>query len=239
MEPMMELTEKRLRVAVGLADSCELLTAAFAFPTEELAVALSDGSFQADCASCLKDAEVAWEGEGAKLSALVGRDALELFGELRKGHSLLYLALGNDTMIWPYEAPFVFAASGRAGEPSLFRSGCQLDVERHMREAGVLPKDARTEPIDSVWSELSFLSYLYGNVAKASHEGQGEKSAEWSDRIVRFWDEHASKWMTAFMGRTAEEALRLSHGAEYAALAEVGLVMLEAMRVDVDAFRAA
>lgn len=235
----MELTEKRLRAAVGLADSCELLAAAFAFPTEELAAALSDGSFQADCASCLDDAGAMWDGEGSKLASLVGRDAAELFGELRKGHSLLYLALGDSTLIWPYEAPFLFAAAGREGEPALFRSGCQLDVERHMREAGVLPKDARTEPIDSVWGELSFLSYLYGNVAKALHEGRDGEGAVWSGRIVRFWDEHASKWMTAFMERTIGEAPLLSHGAEYVALAEVGLAVLGAMDAGVDSLRAA
>lgn len=234
----MEQTEKRLRAAIGLADSCELLAAAFAFPTEELAVALSDGSFQADCVSCLRDAGATWDEAGTKLSSLRGRGAAELFGELRKGHSLLYLALGDSTLIWPYEAPFLFTAAGCEGEPSLFRSSCQLDVEYRMREAGVLPKDARTEPIDSVWSELSFLSYLYGNVAKALLEDQGEEGAVWSDRVVRFWDDHVSRWMTAFMERTIGEAPLLSHGAEYAVLAEVGLVMLETMRTDVGFLRA-
>lgn len=234
----MELREKRLRISVGLADSCELMAAAFAFPVKELAVALSGGSFQEDCVSCLKDAGVDWGKPCAKLAPFEGRDAASLFSELRKGHSLLYLAPGGHALVWAYESPFLFAAAGGEGEPALFRSGCQMDVERHMREAGVLPKDARTEPIDSVWSEFSFLSFLYGNVAKSLHEGRADDAGEWSDRIVRFWDEHASKWMAAFMERTVEKASGLSCGAEYAALAEVGLAVLEAIRADVDSFRA-
>lgn len=234
----MELMEKKLLATIGLADSCELLAVAFAFPTRELAAALSDGAFQADCASCLKDAGADWADPGAKLSSLVGSDAEELFDELRKGHSLLYLALGKGTAIWPYEAPFLSSVAGCEGGASLFRSGCQIDVERHMREAGVLPKDARTEPSDSAWNELSFMSYLYGNVAKALNEGREEDGAAWSGRIARFWGEHAGEWLPAFMERTIEEALRLSHGSEYAAFAEAGLAVLEAIRADVDSLGA-
>jgi len=218
--------EEKLRVAVGLADLCELMSAAFAFPTPELAAALSDGSFEGDLLSCLEDAGC--PGDAAPdFGPLSGRDAGELFDALRKGHSLLYLAPGGETPVWPYEAAFLFAAAGREGAPSLFRSACQIDVERHMREAGVLPKDARTEPADSVWNELSFMSYLYGNVAKALHEGRETDAAEWSGRIVRFWDEHASKWLPAFMEKTIEEAPKHSFGAECAVLAEAGAVILE------------
>jgi len=76
-------------------------------------------------------------------------------------------------------------------------------------------------------NELSFMSYLYGNVAKALHEGRETDAAEWSGRIVRFWDEHASKWLPAFMEKTIEEAPKHSFGAECAVLAEAGAVILE------------
>ncbi len=103
-----------------------------------------------------------------------------------------------------------------------------------MREAGVLPKTARKEPADSVWDEFSFMSYLYGNVAKALHEGREADAAEWGGRIVRFWDEHASRWLPAFMDKTICEAPKYAHGAEYAVLAEVGRLVLEAVGEDIE-----
>ena len=231
--------EDRLRVAVGLADMCELASAVFAFPTPELAAALSEGSIAEDLRGCLEDAGV-WGEDGSPLSEVAGFascDSAALFDSMRKGYSLLYLAPGGTTPVWPYESPFRFVADGREGEPSLFRSPRQVDVERHMREAGVLPKDARTEPADSIWSELSFMSYLYGQVAKALHEGREADVAEWSGRIVRFWDEHAAKWLPAFMAKTAKEAPRHSFGAEYGCLAEVGSLVLGVIRNDIDSRR--
>lgn len=226
-----------LRRAIGLADLCELASAAFAFPTRELAAALSGGSFAEDCRSCLEDAGLGAdvvEGAMAGFRSFEGRPVEVLFDLLRKGSSLLFFAPGGESPVWPYEAAFLFAASGREGEPTLFRTACQLDVEKRMREAGVLPKDARTEPSDSVWNELSFMSYLYGSVAKALHEGRGADAAEWSGRIVHFWDEHAVKWLPAFMEKTVEEAPMHSYGAEYAILAEVGLLVLGVIREDVE-----
>ena len=231
--------EDRLLVAVGLADMCEVASALFAFPTPELAAALSGGAASEDLLGCFGDAGAHDAGEPleAAFSGFVSRDPDDLLGSLRRGHSLLYLAPGGDVPVWPYESPFCFVADGREGEPSLFRSPRQIDVERHMREAGVLPKDARTEPADSAWNELSFMSYLYGQVAKALHEGREGDVAEWSGRIVRFWDEHASKWLPAFMAKTVEGASSLSCGAEYAALAEVGSLILDAVGADIDSRR--
>ena len=40
------------------------------------------------------------------------------------------------------------------GVPALFRTPVTLDVERLMREAGVVAKNARKEPCDSVFEEF-------------------------------------------------------------------------------------
>ena len=80
----------------------------------------------------------------------------DLLALLKREYSLLYMAPGPDVSVWPYEAPFRFVAEGREGVPTLFRAPVTLDVERHMREAGVLPKDARREPSDSVGTSSRF-----------------------------------------------------------------------------------
>ncbi len=230
----------RLRKAVGAADACELTAAMFSFPDEALAEALADGRLLSDAASCVREI-----GYSVGIDALdplgdfVGRETAGLLDALRKGHSLLYLAPGGKTPVWPYESAFLFVENGGQGIPTLFRSAVTVDVEHCMREAGVLPETARKEPADSVWDELSFMSYLYGNVAKALYEGRAEDAVGWSGRAVSFWDDHVSEWLPAFMRKAIEEAPRLSYGAEYAVLAEAGLVILGAIREDIESRRVA
>ena len=145
------MDEDDVRRAIGLADSCELMAAAFAFPDAELAAALADGSLQSDALACLADAGAATatvDKAAAALSAFDGADVVGLADRMRKGHTILYLTPGVDVPIWPYEASFRYTAEGHEGSPALFRSARTLDVERHMREAGVLPKTARKEPSD-------------------------------------------------------------------------------------------
>ena len=226
------MSKDRLRRAIGCADACELIFLALSFPSDDLALALADGRFFGDVSSCLSDA-----GSRAGRIAAPVFEADELRGNLRKGYSILFLAPGLDTPVFPYESAFRFVAAGKEGVPPIFNSPVTLSVERHMRDAGVLPKDVRTEPADSVWSELSFMSYLYGQVAKALHEGRASDAGEWSDRVVRFWDDHASRWLHDFMRKTVEEAPRHSFGAEYAVLAETGLLVLDAIAGDVESRR--
>ena len=230
------MNEDEVRCAVGLADSCELLSAAFAFPDEALAAALVDGSFRDDALACLSDAgapEAARDRADRCLEGFTGVDAAHFEGVLRKGHTILYLTPGNDVPVWPYEAAFRYTAENHQGAPSLFRSARTLDVERHMREAGVLPKNARKEPSDSVWNELSFLAYLYGSAAAAVQEGRVDDAETWRERAARFWDEHASCWLPIFMDKTREEAPRQTFGGEYAALATLGELVLDEVGADI------
>ena len=248
--------EADLRRVVGLADLCELLAATFAFPaSEELANALASGTYLADAAGCLADAGCpAAQARDAcrELEAFVGRDTAGLAQDLRRGHSLLFLSPGSKGPVWPYEGAFRFAATGTAEAPSLFRSPVTLQVEKAMGEAGLLPTTAHTEPVDSIWGELGFLSQLYGHQAQASahrlalaQEAAGDGGAHepgatghlsaalasWAGRAAAFTREHVAVWMPDFMERTRcrAEAGDLSYGAEYAALARFGATAVQAL----------
>ena len=151
---------------------------------------------------------------------ILGKDQATLFSEMRKTYSILYLTPGSDVPVFPYEAAFRFVADGRKGSPALFRSPVTLDVERHMREAGVLPKNARTEPCDSVFEEFEFLSYLFACKAEALRREDALAEAEWLARITSFCEEHARLWLPEFMARTKEAVLDAGADQSYANLAE-------------------
>lgn len=228
--------QEALRQAIGLADCCELMAATWGFPDERLCEAFCDGSYESDARLCLKDAgmdEAQRDAAMACLAIFAGARPAELLAKLKRGHSLLYLAPGAEAVVWPYEAPFRFVAEGREGVPTLFRAPVTLDVERHMREAGVLPKDARREPSDSVWDEFSFLAYLYGNVAAALEKEDEAAERQWRGRIGAFCREHALRWLPDFMARTREESADKQCGCEYAALSRLADVVLGAVAADV------
>ena len=231
-----------LRRVVGLADLCELLAITFAFPADDgLAAALASGTYLSDATGCLADAGYpASQVQDAcrKLETFVGRDVTELAQDLRRGHSLLFLSPGSQGPVWPYEGAFRFAATGTAEAPSLFRSPVTLRVEKTMGEAGLLPTTAHTEPVDSVWGELEFLSQLYGRAAQAAAQAltteQGStnsKAAPWHARAAAFAREHVALWLPDFMERTRcrAEAGGLPYGTEYAALARFGTVAVQVL----------
>lgn len=219
----------------GIADACELLARVFSFPDRDLTRALLAGTCQSDAQACLIDmgSDITWLGGSAVLEKCCSEDEDELFERLRRDHTVLYLLPGRAAAIWPYEAPFRYKAAGREGLPALFRSPYQLDVENHMRKAGVFPKTGRTEPADSIWNEFAFLSYLYGRTAASVRAADYDGGREWLGKIVDFWQEHGSLWLIAFMEQTKKQAERLERGAEYAAFADLGLVVLWAIEADV------
>lgn len=231
-----------LRKAIGLADLCEISSVAFTFPEDDrLAKGLADGSFCNDLVACLEDAGAVLEDTEKAveiLDSFAGQDEGVLHDRLRKGFSVLYFAPNTRVPVQPYESPFMHVATGYDGQPVLFRSACTLDVERQMREAGVLPKNARKEPCDSVWNELAFLSFAYGSLAAAMHEQREGDVVLWEDRVKTFWDDHASKWLFAFMEKTREEAVCRDYGAEYAQLASLVISILRLVEDDVKSMRA-
>lgn len=225
--------DEKLRRAIGLADMYELMAVAWAFPTVELAVSLADGTFANDASAVLGDVGAV----GAEIDDIVsvlrelgGRGGdIEGIGErysaMRKEYSLLFLAPGACVSVFPYESAFRHRAMGASGAPALFRSPVTLDVENQMREAGVTPVDARTEPVDSVWNECTFLSYLLGKRAEAIEARDADAEARWCDAAMRFWGDHGALWLPAFMEQVRREAAKLAEEAQarpYIALAAFG-----------------
>lgn len=219
------MNEAAVREAVGAADGCELLSYAFAFPTAELACGLSEGSVAEDAQACLRDAGASEDDAVRAADALrrwTGGNAEELLSQMRKDYSIMYLAPGVHKPIFPYESAFIHVQRGLPGAPALFRSRITLDVEQQMRDAGVVPKDVRTEPCDSVFEEFEFLSYLYARLADALQREEADEAALWEGRARRFVDEHVAPWMPAFMERTCE----LAADSPYSDFASVATALL-------------
>ena len=212
--------EEAVKRAVGKADAFELLSCAFAYPDERLAQGLVDGSFADDARACLLDAgadPAAADSTAEALAAWRDASAADLLADMRIVYSRLYLAPGGHTPIFPYESAFLHVERGMKGVPALFRTPVTLDVERLMREAGVVAKNARKEPCDSVFEEFEFLSYLYAKLADALNCDDAEAVAAWTER------EHAQAWLPAFMQRTQE----LAAEKPYCAFAALALTVME------------
>lgn len=200
--------EDRLHVMIGKADLFELLSSAFAFPTEYLAQALANGAFITDWVACWRD--IVGDGypgyrPGENLPAFENIT----FGVLKREYSLLYLFPGQAVRVWPYEGCFLYRESGREGVPGLFRTPVCLDVEKQMRDAGVAARESRKIPADSIDRELGFLSYLWGKAAEAAinasdGSGVGESSESWVEKANVFTRTHVLNWMTEFMEQTRE-----------------------------------
>nr|WP_306559710.1 molecular chaperone TorD family protein [Adlercreutzia rubneri] len=234
-----------MRETIGLADGCELMGALTRFPDSDLALAVTSGLVRDDAIGCARDiVSEHVDGQGDAVEILcegfgcVGNEEVDaLCSALRRAWSLLYVRQGSGVAVFPYESAFIHVRTGVPGEPALFRSALTLRVERTMRESGVLPKDAETEPCDSVWNEWAFLSFLIGSEAKALREGDEESAALWRDRSADFVCAHVSQWMSDFFKRTAEEVDRLAEAGKidvvakrfYGALAAYGHLLLAAL----------
>lgn len=220
-----------VRGLVGLADLCELMACALAFPRDgSLAVALVGGTFLADARACLADAG-APDQAAATVASLFApyadRDAAELADALRKGHSILFLSPGGTTPVWPYEAAFKYVAAGRGGVPSLFRSPVAIDVEAMMARAGNAPAAGLGEPADSVWGEFSHLAFLYGSMATALAQGSADGYRGFREFADAFCGAHFGTWVPAFMEQVQAEAATGLHsfGSEYADIAAFGALV--------------
>lgn len=221
--------DRELHRAVGLADLASLCSAAFQFPTPELAAALKDGSFLSDWRACILDVcgrvseadeallafcDEAFHAEGAD------------YATMRREYSRLYLAPGSKVPVWPYESCFRHRAAGASGVPSLFRSQIALAVERSMHEAGVAPVKEHQEPGDSVFRELDFLAYLHAAEGEALRVGDEDARSAHLGCLVRFATDHALPWIPDFMAATEE----LADFAVYRAFARLGVRYLAELR---------
>ncbi|MBR2834832.1 MAG: molecular chaperone TorD family protein [Coriobacteriales bacterium] len=221
---------QKLHRCIGLADACELLAATFCFPTPELANALVDGSYASDCTGCFADMGASREtldSLASELEPFKEREVQELLDALKKGNSILYLAPGLDVPVWPYESPFHTMRLDPTAKPSLFRTQIALDIEALMRDAGVAYEYARTDPIDSIWNEFSYLSFLYGSLAQAIQENNTDQATEWQKHIDIFTQKHVANWFSDFMAASIEQATKHSYGIEYKTFARIGALLTQ------------
>ncbi len=224
------MQRERFAKYVNLADACELLSATFSFPREELADALTDGSYVADMSEILSGLGVESAAVNEVCEGLIGfraANANELTERLKRGYSLLFLAPGAKVPVWPYEAAFLYVASGRAGAPSLFRSPVTLDVEDMMRAAGVKMAADDKEPCDSIWHEFAYLSFVFGSAAQAVLDEDEERAKEWLGHGRSFVEKHVVPWVPAFLAAVEAERGKHSFGDDYATLAAPCKLLVE------------
>lgn len=210
-----------------LADLFEIAGMLFLFPDEDTVNSIIEGTF----ADHLTNIEqfIPYEGDEKLndsiqcLNRLKGLNQSDLFEELRKGYSALFLHSGSGVRIWPYEAPFRFVNDGRTGMPSLFRSPTTIDVEKQFASAGISPANKRKEPIDSFSNECFFISLLLREIASIDQDAFDIRK-ERVEQLLHFYKSHASKWFYAFLTKVQESAASTATAEIYANFTEIGIV---------------
>ena len=145
-----------------------MLSCLFAYLMSVWRNGLVNGPIADDARACLLDAGIAGRGGGRSAAGrMAWRDAsaADLLADMRIVYSRLYLARVGIRRCSPVRKRFLHV-NGDASWRSLF-TPVTLDVERLMREAGVVAKNARKEPCDSVFEEFSSLSHLHAKLAGA------------------------------------------------------------------------
>ncbi len=209
---------------LGTADAFALLAAAFAYPDERLAGALSDGSYLSDARGVLADMGVGAEASKEALDRLAvaveGREAEALLSEMRADYTTMFYAPGKHRKIFPYESAFRKTELDPSGKVTLFLSKSTHDVERAMSKRGALPEDYRREPADFVATELDFMRHLLTGCAAELAEGTGGSS--WAEDAARFLDAHVLSWIPSLLERTGQ----LAESDAYRALSGFGQLVL-------------
>jgi TorA maturation chaperone TorD len=136
----------------------EIEALAFLYTKRELAEALASGEYAEALAEIVEACglEVA-ATEISGLAEYQGRDTDELFHELRREHTRLFVGSPK-----PAVSPFagVWFAEEQGVQPLLFVNKESMAVERFYRSCGVGQPEGTNEPLDHIGSELEFLQYL-------------------------------------------------------------------------------
>jgi TorA maturation chaperone TorD len=215
--------QKKDQLIAAKADVAELISAAFKFPTQDLACALSTGTFASDWFACAKELNV----EPPQMAFTQENTTKELLlAAMKKEYSRLYLLPGHLTVIYPYESAFLFALGEAKGLPTLFANPITVDVEGFMVDSCALPNDYRTEPVDRIDKEFGFLQKLFTAELVALNEGRLEDARLWNETARLFQEKHIVTWVPAFMNKTIEES-RLQ---VYRDLANVALIAVVAIQ---------
>jgi TorA maturation chaperone TorD len=219
----------QLKEAIACADLCSLISVAFDAPTIELAEGLRNGSFESDFRGCLEELGEGFpEGDSLFSPYSKSDDATDLFAQMQREYSHLYLQPGKLRRIYPYESCFLHIEQGRGGVPTLFISPVTHDVETWMRKFGALPVDARVEPVDHIAKELDFLRLLFTNYANALLNEDAEKDGLFAE-CESFMQKHISNWVPQFLDRTQQESQGSIYG-DLAAFSSLALQRIQTVR---------
>ena len=214
-----------LEQAIASADLFELLAVAFAYPTERLLEGLSEGYVREDVLACFLELH-APDHLIEHLQELF--DGVEASGDhlsfmsMKKEYTHLYMVLGEDTKLFPFEGTYLHVIEKQPVMPSMFQTQVTQDVEDWMRRCNALPATTDAEPVDSVYSEFNFMRKMFTNLAKALQLGDHDDAAAWWREIVGFRAEHIDKWIPLFMKHT----LVVTNSAAYAGFARLALLAL-------------
>jgi TorA maturation chaperone TorD len=154
------------------ASAYELLSLAFLTPVEPTAEALVAGEFADSCKEVFsgigfdtKDGKAFDSATTSAIEALrsyEGQDAEEIFHEVRREYTRLFLPVGTrDSLVTPFVG--IWRAQERGQKGVLFIGAESIAIEHFLRRCGVA-KDIKAgqtnDPVDHIGTICEFLSYL-------------------------------------------------------------------------------
>lgn len=225
MEKLIEKTDEQTIIqAFASSDFYQLLSLSLQWPSQELANALMDGSYQSDAVNILQDLQCSREDilhVSDSLDELLANESEQLLGQMRKEYTRLFNH-PVQPVISIYESMFTEKVGEKKKDVVLFLNPTALDVERCYKEAGIHLTNSSKEPADHMAAELEFMMYLHGKkgiALKVENLKEVEKIEENIDQFERL---HLLKWVEPFLNRLENESEILPYK-RIAKLAEVGL----------------
>ena len=222
--------ENEMSLVFAMSDFYQLLSLSLQFPSEELAIALCEGSYWEDQLSILEDLSFCKEdlhqlAEAINELKAANVTAEELYKQMRQEYTRLF----NDPkkpQIAIYESLFLYKPEEHGEKPMLFLSPEAMDVEKCYKDAGVKVDKKYGEPADHIAAEWEFMMFLYANKGKALQEQDAEKLDNINNKIKTFQQNHLGRWEYEFLERL-ESDTNLEHYRVMARIAKAGLVWLK------------
>lgn len=227
---MVRLIEKidgqEINQVFAASDFYQLLSLSLQWPTQELAEALLQGSYQSDALNILEELGC---NRDDILQAL---DSLEELKQFEGGTEKLLEQMRQDytrlfnhpvqPVIGIYQSMFTDSQNGSRSDQILFMNPVALHAENCYKEAGVRLTNTSKEPADHMATELEFMMYLYGKKGAALKEGNQQSLEKIEKSIEEFEKLHLLKWAHRFFSRLESESVVLPYQG-IARLAKLGL----------------
>lgn len=197
MNKSVQTEENESKLAFATSDFYQLLSLSMQFPSEELAIAMSDGSYLEDGIAILEDLscsneEIQFVRKAAE-QLTTAKDSTKLLKEMRCEYTRLF----NDPkrpQLAIYESVFHYLPAGNKEKPMLFMSPEAMDAEKCYRDAGIKVETKFGEPADHMAVELEFMMFLYANKGKALLENNPSELEMINRHIQKFTEGHLNKW---------------------------------------------